>query len=88
MRDDKTTTDLRAAAGDALCELGWLATQVKARTLGSVDRARTRLREAIKAFDAGPVPIEACPVPGCVRIAGHPSFHCTSEQIAKREDGR
>lgn len=29
---------------------------------------------------------EPCPVPGCVRVAGHPNFHCTSDQIAKRED--
>lgn len=32
--------------------------------------------------------VTPCPVPGCVRVKGHPSFHCTSEQIAKREDGR
>jgi len=31
---------------------------------------------------------DPCAVPGCVRIAGHPSFHCTSDQIAKKEDGR
>lgn len=32
--------------------------------------------------------VTPCPIPGCVRIAGHPNFHCTSDHIAKREDGR
>ena len=32
-------------------------------------------------------PLEPCEVPGCVRVKGHPALHCTSDQIAKREDG-
>jgi hypothetical protein len=31
---------------------------------------------------------QRCQIPGCVRVQGHQGFHCTSDQIAKREDGR